>query len=977
MTAPEIRTDHFVGRDREMSELAGALDGASEGRGRLVTIVGDPGVGKTRLVQEFSEYAIKSQVQVVWGRCYEERGAPPYCPWRQAINAHSDLLDDDTLIARLGSGGPEIAEIASSIANRFPSLEAPPTLDPSHARFRLFESITALLKNASLDQPLLLILDDFQWADRPSLLMLEYLSKEIAGSQILVVVLYRDIELSRRDPFTSTLSELVKTPMFQRIRLRGLKRADVSHILENSAGVEPPDELVEAIYVQTEGNALFVTEIVRLLNQENALEPENLAVRQRWSVSIPEGVRVVVGARLDRLSESGSKIMTTAAIIGRDFDFDLLVNLSQSQGASVDELHEALDEGRAANLIEELPGPAIGYRFTHSVIQQTLVDEHSTLGRMRVHALIAETILKLYETDLEAHAADLAYHLSEAGSQADSEELTRHALIAGEQALNSYAYEEAIVIFETALARKEASQVDDQLALLYHGLGRSYAAVLDGPAAKENLTRAFDIYVDSNQPDQAIGVACSPVSGLQTGVKELVARAMGLAQPNSHEAGHLLSHHGSHLGNAGDYEEAVRAFDEALSIAQRENDVELEMWTQARAGRMEIGAYNYERCVERDGRAIELNRQIQDPRLESHAGMCLAYSLQGQGDLKNARGECESMLSVAEHARHRQGIVTALEINALLQISEGDWDGARKFLDRSISLAPNRVNGHAYRLLVEYSTGDSKQAEIHLERLLSIYDSAPGWHVPQFVLAHIGQITSQSQLLKAAKQAALKEVSDNPQGESLDARLTLGLVAIAEDDRASARELYSQLARFPESMRSLYFLTVSRVRGLLAGILEEIDQAAIHFEDAIEYSRRVGYWPELAWACTNYLELLLNRDAQGDHARASTLLDEALATAEKVDMSTLIHRLTGHKERLEAQNSAEKPTYPDGLTDREVEVLRLIATGQSNQQIADELFLSRYTIIRHVANIFGKTGCANRVEATGYVHDNNLLLDSI
>lgn len=968
----ESAAGDFVGRRDELDQLRVVLEDSLLGNGKIVTVTGDPGIGKTRTAQEISTYASTRGVQVIWGRCYEERGAPPYCPWRQAIGSLAEQLDHDSLAAYLGAGAPEISEIIPSIADLIPGLGSPPVLEPAPARFRLFESITTLLKNAAESESLLIILDDFQWADRPSLMLLEYLSRELSGSRILVLVTYRDLELTRRHPLVRTLGELVKEPSFERIRLRGLTQPEVSRFIENSIGMNPPSELVKAIYEQTEGNALFVTEVVRLLVQEGVLDPDNLAKRRRWSISIPEGVRVVIGARLDNLSETCNQILTIAAVIGRDFDFDLLERLSSTLGISTEDLHDALDEAQAAQLIHELPGASLRFRFTHSIIQQTLVDEHSTMGRMRTHNAIAEAIEGMHKNKLDEHSADLAYHLSQAGSGVDAEKLARYVLIAGEQALESYAYEEAIELFEIGLARKDSSESDDQLPLLLHGLGRANAAVLDTTAASEALTQASDIYVENQHFNEAIEIACSPVGYLETGDPDLISRALELVEPNSHQFGRLISHRGAHLGDLRDYEGAIQAFDEAVSIAQRERDVELEMWTQARAGSMEIYLANYDRCVERDGRAVQLNQQIQDPRIEAHAGMCATYSLLGQGDLRAARDECVSMLSVAEGARHRQGMVSALEIHSLVQICEGDWKGATENLNRALELAPARLNGLAYRALIEFLTGDLNQTESHLDSLLDVYQGEIGWHVPQHVLTHIGHSIGRRKIIDSAKMAAESEISTGGQDVMAEARLTLGLAAVATGDMDSAAEQYSALSKISDSCVTLYFLSVDRVRGLLSELLGRVDQAAVHFENAIEYGRRVGYLPEFAIACADYAQILLNRSDAGDVDRANDLLVEANTTAERLGMNPLLVRIAGLQQRVADSGPRTAETYPDGLTEREVEVLRLIHAGNSNQKIADELFLSRYTVVRHVANIFGKIGVTNRTEAGIYAERNAL-----
>ncbi|MFQ6028747.1 MAG: serine/threonine-protein kinase PknK, partial [Dehalococcoidia bacterium] len=242
----------FVGRQREMGELKAALEDALSGRGRLVTLVGEPGIGKTRTAQELATYAGMRGAQVLWGRCYEEQGMPPHWPWVQAIRSYVRERDPQQLRFEMGAGAADIAEVVSDVKERLPDLGPPSQLDsPEQARFRLFDSITVFLKTASQKQPLVLVLDDLHWADQPSLLLLQFVARDLGNSRLLLVGTYRDVELSRQHPLAETLGELTRERLFQRVLLRGLSREDVGRFIEVAIGVAPPVGLVEAVYTQT------------------------------------------------------------------------------------------------------------------------------------------------------------------------------------------------------------------------------------------------------------------------------------------------------------------------------------------------------------------------------------------------------------------------------------------------------------------------------------------------------------------------------------------------------------------------------------------------------------------------------------------------------------------------------------------------------------------------------------------------------
>ena len=403
----------LVDRQRELGELKAALEDALSGKGRLVLLAGEPGIGKTRTALELATYARLRRAQVLSGRCYESEGAPPYWPWVQAIRAYVRERDPEQLRSELGAGAAEIAALVSDVRERLPDLEAQtPPEDPSQARFRLFDAIAAFLKSAAHNQALVLVLDDLHWADTDSLALLEFVARELAGTRVLVVATYRDAELSRGQPLSATLAELTREHLTERILLRGLSKEDVGRFIEVTAGISPPTRLVEVVHTQTEGNPLFVTEVVRLLVQEGELTAAGLDERESWSVGIPESVRDVIGRRLERLSERCNQTLTVAAVVGREFGFDALSRLVDD--VSDDRLLDVLEEALAARVIEELPRALGRYQFTHALMQEVLAQELSTTRRVRLHAEIAEALEELYGAGAETHAAELAHHFGEA-----------------------------------------------------------------------------------------------------------------------------------------------------------------------------------------------------------------------------------------------------------------------------------------------------------------------------------------------------------------------------------------------------------------------------------------------------------------------------------------------------------------------------------------------------------------------------------
>ena len=317
----------FVGRQREMSELKAALEDAMSGHGGLVMLGGEPGIGKTRTAQELAAYGEMKGIRVHWGWCFQEEGAPPYWPWILTFRSYIQQREPEQLRSDAGAGAADIAEIVPEIHNKLTDLETPPSLEPEQARFRLFDSITTFFRNASESQPLMLVLDDLHWADKSSLLLLQFMARQLKECSLLVVGCYRDTDLPLHHPLSATLAELSREPAFRHHLLRGLSQQDTVHFIEFTAGVRPHQLVVDHIHARTEGNPFFMAEVVRLLAEQGGLVPAE--TREPHSVKVPLAVRNAVGQRLSMRSEECNRMLSTASVVGREFTLDLLAGLME------------------------------------------------------------------------------------------------------------------------------------------------------------------------------------------------------------------------------------------------------------------------------------------------------------------------------------------------------------------------------------------------------------------------------------------------------------------------------------------------------------------------------------------------------------------------------------------------------------------------------------------------------------------------
>lgn len=971
----------FVGRHQEIEELKVALDGVLSGHGRLAMLAGEPGIGKTRTAQELTSFAEKKGFLVWWGRCYEDEGMPPFWPWVQSMRPYLQQVDANLLRSHIGRGAADIAEIIPELRDKLLELEQLPSLEPEQARFRLFDSISAFFKNTAQWKPLVLVLDDLHWADRSSLLLLEFVVREIGSSRLLVVATYRDGELFRQHPLQETLARVSREPVFQRALLQGLGRQDAREFIEATSQIRPSQELVDTIYTHTEGNPFFMAEVIRLLSQGGQLGAEVLNWDQGFK--IPDGIREVIGNRLNKLSPECNQTMIVAAVIGREFDFKLLRLLNDA--TTEEQLLDLLDEAVESRVIEESPGSLDKYQFCHSLIQETLASELSAARRVRLHRRIGETLEDLYKANSAEHASELAFHFDKAQLVAGTEKLVHYSLLAGEQFLATYAYEEALQHFENALAAKLGQPVDQETAGILLGLGRAQDAAYGLPRfpdALENLIRAFDYYVEIGEVEKAVAIAGYPFqfwTEPPPGVFNLIKRGLALVSPESHQAGYLWLSYGRMQGIAhGDYAAAVGTLDQVLQIADHNEDAALEMQTLGWRATVDFFHNHFSECLDHSRKAINIARNISDPRVEANCEFWVSLVLAAQGNLRQARVSGKASLVRAERVDRALILANALWVNQVISQLEGDWDAARNFCDSGLAVWPSDPRILASRVSMEYLLGNFDQGKGYLDRLLEVLNStSPGPTIEHAagaliipIAASVKEIPEEPKAVEAAAENILMSPNATP-FLVLMARVGLALRSVNLGDVPDATAYYALLE---PSLKGIAIITVSgdRLLGLLSQTMGELDRAAAHFEDALAFCRNSGCRPELAWTCSDYAEVLFHPRATRDTARGLALLEESSSISDELGIQPLSQRITAIKGRLESQSPA-LPTHPDGLTQREIEVLTLVALGKSNREIADELTISPNTVVSHVSNIFNKIGVANRTEAATYANRHGLL----
>ena len=383
-------------------------------------------------------------------------------------------------------------------------------LDSEEARFRLFDSVTSLLLAAARDRPIVIVLDDLHWADEPSLLLLRFAARELASSGLLILGTYRDVELGRHHPLARMLGEMSGIEGSGRIPLRGLSVAAVERYIEMTAGTPAPPGLANAVQEQTDGNPFFVGEVVRLLASEGKLSSGGSAAE----LEIPQGVREVVGRRLDRLSEDTNEALRVAAVIGRDFDRELVWRVAQLEPQ---QLMKAADEAVAERLVTDLGEGH--YSFAHALVRDTLYEELSPPKRSALHERAGLAIEEMCGGNVDERLGELAHHFLAAAPRGDLAKAIDYAQRAGEQDMEQLAYEDAVDVYGRALEVLELMDDPDEaldcsLLLSLGGAEAKSARVADARSAFERAAESARRLDDTDSlVGAAIGIAMMSDAG--------------------------------------------------------------------------------------------------------------------------------------------------------------------------------------------------------------------------------------------------------------------------------------------------------------------------------------------------------------------------------------------------------------------------------------------------------------------------------
>ena len=661
-----VRWVPLVGRESELARLQVALDQVVAGQGGLVVVSGEPGIGKTRLVEELAVRAAGRGALMAWGRIEEGEGTPPYWPWIQLLGTLLVEGDRRALTEALEKNAGVIAAIVPEVKEFVADVIPPPMLDPAEARFHLHQAIVDFLTRLARKKPLVVTLEDIHWADVASLELVRFVAARVSNAQVLLVLTHRSIDAGNSDTFQEVLATLARLPSLLRVPLSGLSQAEVGRFITQTVDVEAAAATVAAVHSRTEGNPFFVAELARLLASEGQFD--EASGREPTRRLVPTGVRDVVRRRLARLPAPTLDILAVGAVIGREFD--LSVVLAATERDELDTLR-ALDPAIADGLIGEHPTSLGRFRFSHALVRDTVYSELSPLRRSTLHARVGEAVES--QPDATSRLAELAGHFFHAAPVLGPQRALGYTLAAARAAQSALAYERA---------------EEDLL--------RSFSLIELLPPGPERLQHELEVLNRHLTLMTIIHGYTAPE----------VARACARARELSQEIGETeglfqaLNNLGVFHHVRGDLSVAAEFAGQLLTVGRQRSNIRWQVaghlllgMAQLHTGQLTASRDNLAAARERAA-GLELSAQVADSFLGPHPmPMSMVYSSRATwalGESSDALAFAEEGIRLATEIGHPHTLVFAWYLGTHLQILLGNVPVALAWSERAIDYCDGR-----------------------------------------------------------------------------------------------------------------------------------------------------------------------------------------------------------------------------------------------------------------------------------------------
>lgn len=992
MEPPRILCPEVIGRDADLEVLAGRLNGAFAGFGRMVLIAGDAGVGKSAVLRLHAARARDAGARFLSGECVEVEARRPFGPFVQILRSIDREFSTGTLRRLIHDIAPELARLIPELGSTLA-----PAQDASE-RYRIHESLVSLFRALAQRSPLVVAIEDLHWADEATLELLPYLVRGLRGDGVLIIASYRPDDLGTAPAAEAALADLERGRMADHLELVGLSAADTARVIQAALRLEypPTRELVDAIHERCEGNPFFTEEVLKALADRGDI----VLADGRWHVeravatgAIPASVRIAVERRTAFLSPTARRVLQLAAVIGRRFDFDLLREVADVPDR---DLAAALREAIAAQLVvTDIPVEGDErYSFRHALTREVILGELLQPERRVLHSSVGHILEARASEDPSGYVEELAYHFDEA---ADATGACRFHAAAGRRAVNGFAFQRSLRHLERALALTPAN--DSSLAELQFDIADAAALCVELPRSSRAADEAARLFEEAGDPDRA-GIALYRAAGAYWDSGDSVAaascreRGLRLLEPRGDSAAlALLYTQHAHVANLdGRHEDAVGYADRAVAMARKTSALHAEVvglrWlglALAQRGDRE-GVERLRQCLAL-AREHELVREVQIAYL-----FLIGATLAGGATWVEVRPLMDDRVRHAE----RYGFASdqLLSEQCGYAMSTGDWDAAEQYALRTRSATIWAAAAELSRaFMLTAREGPARGVPLSIAataRMIAAGDRQ--W------VAMASASSCQLMLLAGDMRGVLDEaarladlLAEDYFNPGVSAGAVCALTAARELGDSAALEQWIERASthishdaglHQRSRRAAARAERLVLEGNVDGAISALtDNFTLQDPKGAQMAGAVAYWSLLPITLMRlrHVDLLLQRGSTSDRAAAESQLEYVVAFWRKAEAAYYLRTLSAwageHGIRFPAPEvdapavGIRTPTV-SRLTAREREVAALVSQGLSNRDIAARLVISERTAEGHVEQVRNKLGFHSRSQIAAWVATN-------
>jgi tetratricopeptide (TPR) repeat protein len=922
----------LVDRTEEMNALKEAVYRAVHGEGGLVFVNGEAGIGKTRLLREVGAYAQSRGVQVLHGRCpalFRMDGVPPFILWKEVIKDYLETCTSEQLYRVIGYYPGEVAKLVPELSQKLRTIPQSFPISPEQEQNRLFEAVSQFITNISRETPLLVVLDDLQWTDPSSLLLLHYLARGVQKSPLLLLGAYRSTDVDDKHPLTPVLAELNRERLSQEIQLKRISVSDVSEMIKSILKqVDVPAEFCKLVYEKTKGNPFFAEEVVKSLREEEVIfrEDNTWKFKNVSKIGFPETVKNVLKTRFSRLDEQSQNVLTMASFVGNDFSLEALSALT---GIEENRLLELMDRILKTGLIKEREVRGEGVcSFADILVRDVVYEEVSLLRRKKLHGVVGCALEKVYAGKIDEHFGELAYHFLEAG---EKEKALDYFLKAGEKVRSVYANREAFSYFQSALKLLEEKDAAlQERGRVLETLGDIESIVGELDACMKCWNDALLLWTQLNEKAKIARLHRKMANvfwnkiGKTEEAKYHHDKALKIleAEPESVELATLYDDICRRLWRTGDLATARSWGEKALELGKKLNAHEVVASTYIDLGMISAGAgegwkmsveyceralrialdncyiesalrayidlaevlpaEEHQRILELREKGFELAKKVGDISSQSWMGTNLAYTYTNMGNMGKAMLMAEESVVLDRKSGEMAHLPMSLGLLGLIHQILGELDKCEQYYREALSLS---------------------QKSNEVQSILNSYYYLGWFHFDKREYVKAREFWEKR--YEISEKAGEKSVRMGSTADLLWVCVELGEFEKVED---SIHGLYKFAQEVEDNLMLAY---LDALRGSLFRAQQKWEESIKYFERSLQEwglinARQWRIYDFVKTFLCEYARMYLERDQQGDREKAYNLLNQALEIFQKLGAKKDIETTEAKLMRIEGGQVASE-----------------------------------------------------------------------